>query len=273
VRKFTKAEWEALPEEARKILGDMYVASGDSYVLKEDPSVETERTARTKAEEALRKAQEELTALADRRDIDPKKYKELMDAAAAAEQRQAEEQKDLEKLKQLAAEQATAPLLARIKELEGSVATLTTERTNLQTQLTDEVAFTDDTLIGDRLKGWTGQRVHPQLQAAFEALVRRDHQPFVKRDGKSRTPLFKKGDAEVAWDAFLKDVETAEWAKPFLLSETNGNGGGGSGAGGAGDSATKSGQGGGGAKKQVKASEMGSHLEAIANGEAVVVEG
>lgn len=271
-RKVTKAGLDALPEAVR----EFYTQSGEDWVLAAEDAVaaqkaaQSEREARERAETELGKLRDELKALEDRKDIDPKKYKELVDAAAKAEQKAAEDEKNIEKIKELAVKEATAPLTARIKDLEGSVATLTGEKTTLQSQLTDEVAFTDDTLIGDRLKGWIGQKVHPQLQGAFEALVRRDHKPLVKRDGKSRTPLFMKGDAEVAWDEFLKEAETADWAKPFLLSDTNGNGGGGSGAGGGGDSASKAAA---SSKKTVKVSEMGGHLEAIAKGEVEVVEG
>lgn len=266
-RKITKAELEALPEVVR----EYYTESGDSFVLAAEDAVaaqnaaKLEREAREKAERELAQANADLAGLADRRDIDPKRYKELVDAAAAAEQQKAIDAKDFEEAKRLAVEAATKPLRDQITQLTGQVTTLTSERD-------DEVAFSSSAVIGDRLNAFVGSKVHPHLQKAFASMLREDYKPNVKRNGKDRELVWTVDGKEVKWDDFMGQVEKADWAKGFLLSETNGNGGGGSGAAGGGVGATGA-PGGGGAKKTVKASEMGQHLDAIAKGEVEVVEG
>lgn len=251
--KITQEEFDKLPA----VIQAEYSKSGDAFFLQAEESVtlgdslKKERQTREEKERELARLQGELGNL---KGVDLERYRKLVEQEESAAQRKAEEERDYEGAKKIAVEAAIKPLQEKL--------------TALTAELEDERGFTAQTLIGEKLKGWSGQKVAPHLQEAFEALIRQKYDPKVKRNGKERLPIFSQDGLEVGFDAFLEKLPEQDWAKHFLLSDANGTGGGAE----AGKVVT--GQAAGG-KKTVKygdAAAMRQHADAIAKGEVIVTD-
>lgn len=274
--KLTKEEWEAQPEVVR----DAYDVQADgTYVLdaeeaaslkvaldkerKEKGDLKTELgQIRDTKDKELKEAREALAALADRKDIDPTKYAELVKKEEAAAIAQLEAEKKYDEAKQAAVDAATKPLAEQIAALRKSDA-------EKDARLQSEESFTEKLLVHNRIAEYVGKRGVPQLQDGFRALLGTKTKAKVLRKGDERQAVVEIDGKDVPIEEFLATVEKADWAQGFLTDSTSGNGGGGTGEAEKGKPASEK-SGAAGEKKVVAAADFSASLDEIAGGKAVL---
>lgn len=197
---------DAIPVELR----DFYVEKSGKWMLQSEDTdtalstLEKERERAARAEKALK----ELSSKADAvKDIDPERYRELVELSENLERKKHEEKGNYEKL------------------LELEKAKWAKERESLEAARKGADAFVENLLVGKTISDKLGGKVKPGLAKALEAHLRATLKPSVIAEGDTRKPVGHLDGAQIELASALDGWLAGDEAKEFLLAEHNSGGG------------------------------------------------
>lgn len=226
-KKFTKKDWDELPESVRAELKDDYQEQGEGdareYVAKDkpDPNAEKLTKIRETADRSARRVQELEALIAklptdeDGNALDPEKLTELLEEARSArEQVTAVPTKTKEAVDK-------AVLDARKK--------FDREKAALEKERDEERAANHDLLVVNTVKTWVGANIHPDYQEEIEDSLLRRLNPEVRREVKDGKPIRTAVTKVNGFDEELVPYLDEKWkatdkAKRYLRSPDNSGG-------------------------------------------------
>lgn len=189
---------------------DYYVEKNGKWLLQSEDSdnalstLEKERENRARIEKELNEMRKRSDSL---KDVDPEKYRSLLELEEKLEREKAESKGNFEKL------------------LEIEKGKWTKEKEKLETERKGAEAYIENLLVGKAISDKLGGKVKPAFAKALEAHLRATMKPAVIAEGDTRKAVGHLDGAQIELASALDGWLAGDEAKEFLLAEHNSGGG------------------------------------------------